>query len=80
VEDRFGRFPATAHLAETDQSGVGLNLDNSPNKTPPVNAIGMAQGRLEWNCDSRGANIFNLHGGSPAKQYQLLPVQQSCRL
>ena len=66
-----------AHLAKADESVVGFNFDNGSNEASPVDAVRMTQRRFKRNRNGCSANVFNLHGDSRAKQYQLQSPQKS---
>jgi hypothetical protein len=61
AKNGFGGFAAPAHLAETDQAGIGLNFDNRSDEAAPVAPIGMAQWRFQGHRDRGGPDIRNPH-------------------
>src|SRR5262249_45104880 len=61
VEGCFGRFPATAHLAKTNQTVVSFYLNNGTHETAPVTTVSMSQRRLKRHRDGRGFDVRYLH-------------------
>ncbi len=61
VHGRDRRFSAPAELAEPDEPGIGLDLDDGANESAPVAAVGMAKRRFEGHGDSRGADVGDPH-------------------
>jgi hypothetical protein len=61
AEGHLGALPATAHLPQPDQAGVGLHLHDRPDEPAPVRAVGVQQRGLERDGNGRGANVSYLH-------------------
>lgn len=62
TEHGLGRLAAAAHLAETNEPVVGLDLDDRPDEPSPVAAVGVAKRRLDRNRHGRRSDVDNLHG------------------
>ena len=61
AENRFGRFAAAAHFAQTDQAVVRLHFDDGADEAAPVAAVGMAQRGFQRHRHRGGANIPDFH-------------------
>ena len=56
-----GALAAAAHLAEPDQTLVGLDFYDRANEATPMAAVGVPQRCLERHGDGRGADVGDLH-------------------
>jgi hypothetical protein len=61
AENRLGRFAAAAHLAESDDPVICLDLDDCAHESSPMAAVRMPQRRLERDGHGSGADIYDFH-------------------
>ena len=54
-------LPSAAHLAQSDDPFVGLDLDDRAYEPPPVAPVRVSKGRLQGHRHGRGANVSDLH-------------------
>ena len=56
-----GALASAAHLAQANEAGVGLDLDDGSHEAAPVTAVRVTQRRLERHGDGSRANVANPH-------------------
>ena len=69
LERREGRrraFAAAAHLAQPDETVVGLHLDDGAHEATPVAPVRVAKGRSEGDTDRRSPDVDDLHAAARA--------------
>src|SRR5262249_27554360 len=60
-ERRCRTLAAAAHLAESDETVVRLDLDDRADEAPPMTPIRVAKRRLEGDADGGGPDVDDLH-------------------
>src|SRR5262249_48029064 len=61
VDGLDGTLAATAHLAQPDESFVGLDFYDGANEATPMAAVGVPKRSFERHGDGRGADVGDLH-------------------